>query len=128
MDLLGCVRTSDTVSRQGGDEFPLSEVMHSRDAAVTAAKILLALSPPHCIDHHNLHLTASIDIVIYPDDGADSETLLERADFATYHAKDRGRNNYQFFKADMNVRALQQQALRYYRERASLSGEPTGHH
>ena len=111
--LLACVRTSDTVSRQGGDEFVilLSEVAHTQDAAATAAKILRALSPPHRIDQHNLHSTASIGIVIYPDDGTDSETLLKHADFAMYHAKDTGRNNYQFFKPDMNVRALERQSL-----------------
>jgi diguanylate cyclase (GGDEF)-like protein/PAS domain S-box-containing protein len=111
--LLTCVRTSDTVSRQGGDEFVilLSEVEYAQDAAVTAAKILRELSPPHRIDHHNLHLTGSIGIVVYPDDGSDSETLLKHADFAMYHAKDSGRNNYQFFKPDMNVRALERQSL-----------------
>jgi diguanylate cyclase (GGDEF)-like protein/PAS domain S-box-containing protein len=111
--LLACVRTSDTVSRQGGDEFVilLSAVTHPQDAAITAEKILAALSPPHCIDQHTLHLTASIGIVIYPDDGPDSETLMKHADFAMYHAKDNGRNNYQFFKPDMNERALERQSL-----------------
>jgi diguanylate cyclase (GGDEF)-like protein/PAS domain S-box-containing protein len=111
--LLACVRTSDTVSRQGGDEFVilLSEVTQAQDAALSAQKILLALSPPHSIDQHNLHLTVSIGIVIYPDDGTDSETLMKHADFAMYHAKDRGRNNYQFFEADMNTRALERQSL-----------------
>jgi predicted signal transduction protein with EAL and GGDEF domain len=111
--LLACVRTSDTVSRQGGDEFVilLSAVTHAQDAAITAEKILAALSPPHCIDQHTLHLTASIGIVIYPDDGPDSETLMKHADFAMYHAKDKGRNNYQFFKPDMNERALERQSL-----------------
>ena len=102
--LLACVRTSDTVSRQGGDEFVilLSEVTHAKDAAITAQKILSALRPPHCIDQHNLHLTVSIGISIYPDDGTDAETLMKHADFAMYHAKDRGRDNCQFFKPDMN--------------------------
>jgi diguanylate cyclase (GGDEF)-like protein/PAS domain S-box-containing protein len=111
--LLACVRNSDTVSRQGGDEFVilLSEVTQAQDAAVIAAKILLALSPPHHVDQHTLHLTVSIGIVTYPDDGTDAEALMKHADFAMYHAKDRGRNNYQFFKADMNVRALERQSL-----------------
>jgi diguanylate cyclase (GGDEF)-like protein/PAS domain S-box-containing protein len=111
--LLACVRSSDTVSRQGGDEFVilLSEVAHVQDAAGTAAKIQMALSPPHCIDEHKLDLTASIGIVTYPDDGADAETLLKNADFAMYHAKDTGRNNYQFFKPDMNARTLERQSL-----------------
>lgn len=111
--LLACVRTSDTVSRQGGDEFVilLSEVTRAKDAAITAQKILLALRPPHCIDQHNLHLTVSIGISIYPDDGTDAETLMKHADFAMYHAKDRGRDNCQFFKPDMNSRALERQTL-----------------
>ena len=111
--LLACVRTSDTVSRQGGDEFVilLPVVTHARDAAFTAEKILAALSPPHRIDQHTLHLTASIGIVIYPNDGEDGGTLMKHADFAMYHAKDAGRNNYQFFKPDMNERALERQSL-----------------
>jgi EAL domain-containing protein (putative c-di-GMP-specific phosphodiesterase class I) len=78
---------------------------------VIAEKILVALSPPHHIDQHVLHLTASIGIVLCPDDGTDTQTLLKHADFAMYHAKDRGRNTYQFFKPDMNERALERQSL-----------------
>jgi diguanylate cyclase (GGDEF)-like protein/PAS domain S-box-containing protein len=108
-----CVRSSDTVSRQGGDEFVvlLSEVTHARDAAVSAEKILLSLSTPHHVDAHALHVTASIGIATYPDDGTDAETLLKHADFAMYHAKDSGRNNCQFFRADMNVRAVARQSV-----------------
>jgi len=89
----------------------LSEVTHAQDAAACAAKILLALSAPHRIAQHNLHLTASIGIVTYPDDGTDAETLMKHADFAMYHAKDSGRNNYQSFEPDMNSRALERQSL-----------------
>jgi diguanylate cyclase (GGDEF)-like protein/PAS domain S-box-containing protein len=108
-----CVRNSDTVSRQGGDEFVilLSEISQAQDAAISADKILLALSTSHRIDAHDLHITVSIGIVIYPDDGTDSEALLTNADFAMYHAKESGRNNYQFFKADMNVRAIERQSV-----------------
>jgi diguanylate cyclase (GGDEF)-like protein len=111
--ILGCVRSSDTVSRLGGDEFVilLSEVTHARDAATCAEKVLLALSAPCRIDHHNLDVTASIGIVTYPDDGTSVETLMKHADFAMYHAKDRGRNNYQFFRADMNLDVLERQCL-----------------
>jgi diguanylate cyclase (GGDEF)-like protein/PAS domain S-box-containing protein len=111
--LTACVRASDTVSRQGGDEFVilLSEVKHARDAAVCAEKILLALRTPHIIDQHELHLSVSIGIVTYPDDGSEGETLLQNADFAMYHAKDSGRDNYQFFKPDMNLRAVERQSL-----------------
>jgi len=111
--LRGCVRSSDTVSRQGGDEFVilLAELTHAQDAAVCAEKMLLMLSTPYRIDHHNLYLTASIGIVTYPGDGTDTETLLRHADFAMYHAKNRGRNNYQFFESEMNLRALERQSL-----------------
>jgi diguanylate cyclase (GGDEF)-like protein/PAS domain S-box-containing protein len=111
--LLTCVRNSDTVSRQGGDEFVilLSEVTHAADAAVSAEKLLLALGEPHRIDQHDLQVTVSIGIATYPDDGTDAETLLKRADFAMYHAKDRGRNNCQFFEPRMNVHAVERQSL-----------------
>ena len=111
--LVACVRSSDTVSRQGGDEFVilLSEMAHARDAAVIAEKVLLTLAAPHSIDEHELHITGSIGIVTYPDDAIDAETLMKNADFAMYHAKDAGRNNYQFFKPDMNFRAVERQSL-----------------
>jgi diguanylate cyclase (GGDEF)-like protein/PAS domain S-box-containing protein len=111
--LLGCVRESDTVSRQGGDEFVilLSEVTHARDATVCADKILDALRAPHRIDQHEVHVTASIGIVTYPDDGSDADALMKHADFAMYHAKENGRDNRQFFKRDMNIRALERQSL-----------------
>ncbi len=113
MRLRDCVRASDTVSRQGSDEFVilLPELPEAKDAAVTADKILLALSSSHYIDRHDLHISASIGIVIYPDDGTLAETLLTNADFAMYHAKESGRNNYQFFKSDMNVRAIERQTV-----------------
>jgi diguanylate cyclase (GGDEF)-like protein/PAS domain S-box-containing protein len=111
--LLGCVRASDTVSRQGGDEFVilLSELTHAEDATVCADKILETLRAPHRIDKHDVQVTASIGIVTYPDDGTDCETLLKHADFAMYHAKDNGRDNRQFFKRDLNLRAEKRQSL-----------------
>ena len=111
--LLACVRSSDTVSRQGGDEFVilLSDISHPEDADISAEKILAALSKPHSIDQHDLHVTGSIGIATYPDDGVDSDTLLQHADFAMYHAKENGRNNVQFFKAEMNTRAAERHSL-----------------
>jgi diguanylate cyclase (GGDEF)-like protein/PAS domain S-box-containing protein len=111
--IVSCVRGSDTVSRQGGDEFVilLTEVMHPQDAAVSAAKILLTLSAPHRIQEHSLSISASIGIVIYPSDGTEVEALMKHADFAMYHAKEQGRNNYQFFEPGMNVRAMERQSL-----------------
>lgn len=111
--LLACVRGSDTVSRQGGDEFVilLSEVACPADAAVSAEKILLALSMPHRIDQRDLHLTASIGIVTYPDDGMEAETLLKHADLAMYRAKATGRNSYRFFEPDMSGNTAYRQSL-----------------
>jgi diguanylate cyclase (GGDEF)-like protein/PAS domain S-box-containing protein len=111
--LLGCVRASDTVSRQGGDEFVvlLSEVAQARDAVLCADKILEVVRSPHRIDQHDLHVTASIGIVTYPDDGTNVDTLMKHADFAMYRAKENGRDNRQFFERDVNMRALERQSL-----------------
>jgi len=111
--LVACVRGSDTVSRQGGDEFVvlLSEIEQAADAALSAEKMLVALAAPHSIAEKELHITASIGISIYPDDGQDAQTLIRCADTAMYHAKDKGRNNYQFFTEDMNVRAVEREFL-----------------
>lgn len=111
--LTSCVRGNDTVSRQGGDEFVvlLSEIKHAADAGAMARKILTALTACHVIDHHTLHVTASIGVSTYPEDGLDAETLLKNADTAMYQAKEKGRNNYQFFKKDMNLRAVNRQSL-----------------
>jgi diguanylate cyclase (GGDEF)-like protein/PAS domain S-box-containing protein len=110
--LVSSVRSSDTVSRHGGDEFVilLAEAAHAQDATVSADKILLALAAPHLVEHHVLRITTSIGIAIYPDDGTDADTLLKHADSAMLHAKNSGRDNYQFFKAEMNVRALERQS------------------
>jgi diguanylate cyclase (GGDEF)-like protein/PAS domain S-box-containing protein len=111
--LLASVRGSDTVSRQGGDEFAilLSEISHPEDAATSAKKILLSLGAAHSIAGQDLHVDGSIGISIYPGDGEDAETLIKNADTAMYHAKENGRNNFQFFKADMNLKAVERQTL-----------------
>ena len=104
----GCVRSSDTVSRQGGDEFVilLSEVARADDVAVTAAKILDTVSRPNHIEHQDLRVTMSMGIGVYPDDGADAETILKNADRALFHAKVQGRSNHQFFKPKMSAPTL----------------------
>jgi diguanylate cyclase (GGDEF)-like protein len=111
--LAGCVRLSDTISRQGGDEFVvlLSNITQPEDAALSAQKILAALSVPHVIDQFELDVSVSIGISTYPDDGQDVETLLKSADSAMYHAKESGRNNYKFFVPQMNDRAVQRQSI-----------------
>ena len=111
--LVNSVRRTDTVSRQGGDEFVvlLSQVEHEEDAAVSARKILRALAVPHTIDNKNLDISVSIGVSTYPSDGPDAESLLNKADTAMYEAKKQGRNNYQFFRRDMQVRLADRQLL-----------------
>jgi diguanylate cyclase (GGDEF)-like protein/PAS domain S-box-containing protein len=111
--LLDSVRSSDTISRQGGDEFVvlLSSVAHAADAALSAQKILNAAGMPHRLVQHDLQITLSVGISIYPDDGTDAETLVKNADIAMLNAKDNGRNNYQFFRPAMNEHALERQSI-----------------
>ena len=111
--LVNCVRAADTVSRQGGDEFVvlLSEVEQAEDAAITARRMLQAVAEAHDVDHHDLHVSTSIGLSIYPDDGLDAETLIKNADTAMYQAKENGRQSYQFFKTAMNVRAVERQSI-----------------
>jgi diguanylate cyclase (GGDEF)-like protein/PAS domain S-box-containing protein len=111
--LVDCGRSSDTISRQGGDEFVvlLSEIEQSDDAAITARRMLQAVAEPHSIDQHDLHVTASIGLSICPDDGQDADTLIKNADTAMYQAKENGHQSYQFFKPAMNVRAVERQSI-----------------
>lgn len=131
--LVKCVRTTDTVSRQGGDEFVvlLSEMAQSEDAAVTARRLLQAAAAVHSIDQHELHVTASIGVSVFPDDASDAETLIKNADTAMYQSKDNGRHDYQFFEPAMNVRAVARQSIEESLRRAleeqefSLVYQPT---
>jgi diguanylate cyclase (GGDEF)-like protein/PAS domain S-box-containing protein len=111
--LISCVRSTDTVSRQGGDEFVvlLSEIKQAADAGNMARKILTALKACHALEGRDLHITASIGVSTYPEDGDDAEILMKNADTAMYQAKEKGRNNYQFFKKEMNLRAVNRQSL-----------------
>jgi len=128
--LVGCVRNSDTVSRQGGDEFVvlLSELGQQEDAAISALRILEAVSAAHSIDQHDLHVTTSIGVSVYPDDGLDAETLIKNADTAMYQAKENGRQSYQFFKPAMNVRAVERQSIEESLRRALEREEFTLHY
>lgn len=111
--LVASVRGSDTVSRQGGDEFAilLSEIAHVQDAGTSAAKMLTSLRAPHSIAGHELHIDSSVGISIYPQDGENAEALIKNADTAMYHAKEQGRNNLKFFKTEMNVVAVARQSV-----------------
>jgi diguanylate cyclase (GGDEF)-like protein/PAS domain S-box-containing protein len=120
-----CIRDTDTVCRQGGDEFVilLAEVVHPQDAAPIAEKILAAFVEPCVISGNELHVTLSIGISVYPDDGSDADGVMKNADTAMYHAKANGRNNYQFFTAEMNTRAVRRLYLEGNLRRALRQGE-----
>ena len=83
----------------------------SEDAAIAARRMLQAVAEAHSIDQHELHVTTSIGVSVYPDDGLDAETLIKNADTAMYQAKENGRQSYQFFKPAMNVRAVERQSI-----------------
>ena len=95
-----CLREGDGVARLGGDEFvvDLPVLIGSSEAMAIARKILEVLREPFMIDQYVLHASASIGIGLYPNDGQDVETLMHAADTAMYHAKKKGRDNYQFFQ------------------------------
>jgi diguanylate cyclase (GGDEF)-like protein/PAS domain S-box-containing protein len=101
------MRDTDTVSRQGGDEFILllNEIPDPKTVERIANDILAQLSEPVEIDGHVLNTSCSIGISFYPDDGRDFNTLLQRADVAMYNAKESGRNTFRFFNPAMNLRA-----------------------
>lgn len=100
--LLGVIREQDSVSRIGGDEFVLMLFNTAADgAARVAEKVMHVVSETYHIDPHEISITPSIGIALYPDDGEDFEGLLKSADIAMYRAKQAGRNNYQFFTAKM---------------------------
>jgi diguanylate cyclase (GGDEF)-like protein/PAS domain S-box-containing protein len=103
--LVRCVRAVDTVSRQGGDEFViiLADIGGVDQAAHVASTVLQAITQQYVLEQHRLDVTTSVGISIYPSDGADIETLIRHADLAMYHAKEHGRNRFQFFNAEMNA-------------------------
>jgi diguanylate cyclase (GGDEF)-like protein/PAS domain S-box-containing protein len=100
--LVSCVRGEDTVARMGGDEFTilLSDLIDRRGAATVALKILDAVRHPVTVDQHELFVSTSIGISVFPDDGDDAEMLLKNADRAMYHAKELGRDNFQYATAN----------------------------
>ncbi len=104
-----CVRETDTVARMGGDEFAviLANVRVEQDAAVVAEKIIDALRLPFMVGEHEVFVGASIGITFYRPGQDDREILLEKADVAMYHAKERGRNNYQFYSPEMDAVAYE---------------------
>jgi diguanylate cyclase (GGDEF)-like protein len=106
-------REGDTIARLGGDEFVMiaSGLRHKEDAAVVAEQLIEVLKPPIKIDAHDLHVSASIGIAIFPDDGDQGASLLKSADMALYRAKELGRDNYQVFEEKLNQRAMERLVL-----------------
>ncbi len=123
--LRDCVRDTDTISRQGGDEFliTLPEVWVVDDIAAFAEKLLEKLSGAFTIETHELSTSVSIGIALYPDDSQDFDTLLKKADTAMYEAKDAGRNTYRFFNERMNIEASEYLRIRNGLRRALENGE-----
>lgn len=120
--LKSCVRASDTLARMGGDEFTLllQQITDATDAVKIAGKITQSLKQPWYMGNLEFHITTSIGIALYPNDGLDAETLMKHADVAMYRAKEQG-DGYRFFNQSMNEQALQrlsmEQALRKALER-----------
>jgi len=108
-----CLRENDSVARLGGDEFViiLSELAHTKDVIVVADKVLETLGMPFSLAGHELHVSGSIGVSIFPTDGEDAETLMRAADTAMYYAKESGRDNYQFFTPTLNNAAQQRMAF-----------------
>ena len=123
--LKACVRETDTVARLGGDEFTLlvEELGEPQHAAQIAEKVLAALAEPLVLGDHQVFISGSIGVSCYPQDGGDAQILLKNADAAMYQAKERGRNNFQFFSAAMNARALDRLVMKNSLRAALERGE-----
>ncbi len=141
--LKACLRRSDTIARQGGDEFVavLTEFNSADEVIFIAEKMIETLQEKFTLDEYQLSITPSIGIGIFPDDGKTTVELLRNADLAMYRAKDNGRNNFQFYAAEMNIKAVerlrletglrvaiaQQQLMVYYQPKVNVaSGEMVG--
>lgn len=139
----GCVQAGDTLGRVSGDEFGfiLDDLTGIEEARMAARTVLESFSAPFLLDRGEVYITASVGISLHPTDGDDVEVLIKSADTALHHAKDAGRNNYQFFTSEMNARAQQRMIMAnslrrafdrsefrlYYQPKASLnSGVTTG--
>jgi len=112
-NLQECLRDGDTLARFGGDEFTLlmPEVDGKEDATVVAKKIIERLREPFVIEGHEIYVTVSVGISMYPQDGSSMDSLVKNADIAMYHIKGRGKNDYQFYCREMNEASMQRLSL-----------------
>lgn len=118
------LRANDSLARIGGDEFVLlAELRHPDDASNVASHVVGLLSQPFEIDGHELRVSTSVGIALYPGDGIDQQELLINADAAMYHAKSLGKNGYSFFESSMNTNARQQLQLLHDLRAALERGE-----
>jgi len=128
--LNSCVRLGDTAARKGGDEFAVivSNLATADDAAQIANKIRESISLPIRINEHELSITCSIGISIFPRDGEDVQTLLRNADGAMYRAKEQGCNTFQFYTGEMNARSLARMTMEKHLRRAMENNELSLHY
>ena len=129
-ELKNSIREFDTVARIGGDEFTLLVPLMTRpeDASRIADKVMQIFKRPFLIDDHELRLTASVGISLYPEDGRDAAALIKSADIALHFAKDQGRDNYQFFNASISHRTLERIILENRLRQAVERGELVVHY
>ena len=124
------LRESDTVSRQGGDEFVilLQEAGQASELASLAGKLMQELTQPYKLEEHEFSISASIGIALYPDDGEDIDTLIRNADTAMYHAKQSGRSQFQFFAESMNAKVSERVLLENRLRKAMAQGHMQLHY
>ena len=123
--LAGVVRISDTLARLGGDEFAVlqTNVPEAGGTAVLAERLVEAVAAPFTVDGQGIRVAASIGIAVHPDDGADADELVRRADLALYRAKHEGRGRFRFFEPAMDARARSRRQLEQELRRALDAGE-----
>jgi diguanylate cyclase (GGDEF)-like protein/PAS domain S-box-containing protein len=125
--LINCLRKSDTVARLGADEFAVvisgNDSLHNVEDTVNT--VLDCIAEPYCLEGHDAFVSASVGVSVYPQDGTDTENLLRKADAAMYRAKEKGRNNAQFFTLEMDVEAQERRELEKMLRRALVNEEFT---
>ena len=128
--LKSCIREIDTIARIGGDEFSILLPLMNRpeDGSKIAREIMEAFKKPFLIEDHELSVTASAGISIYPEDGEDADSLLKNADIALHYAKDQGKNNYQFFNASIRINTVERIILENSLRKAVERGELVVHY